>query len=773
MNHLGTRLKIIGLLVFVLASVLARGGILPSPRAHANPYSVTNTNDSGAGSLRQAILDANANAGGDTITFAIPGAGTQIITVGTDLPTITDVVTLDGSTQGCGPMCVFVEPVTSGTGTGFTVTADGTSIEGLAIQNFVTGIQINANSVQVVQNNIAGSAGAGINIVGGGSEIVGSNLIGTDVTGTSSVPNSEGIVVNTGSSGNNQIGGNVISGNAGIGIAINAGVGTGETIFSNYIGTDLPGASPLPNATTGISVGTTGAVIGGTGVTGDTTPFTHLHPLTSGGLGPAGNVIAFNGADGVFVNTGVTHAWMFGNSIFGNAANGIEVFPGSNGGIARPVITSTSPIITGTACTSCIIEVFSDSGAQGQFLVGSTTTDSSGNWSVPYTAGPNVTATATRLLLGTSEFSTPVSSGCGPICVTGLWEAVYNSNVAFPFNHCTASLTQNGDGQVAGALGGTIDCTTAHNGTLSGQLTQATGDVDITLTYATTTNHVWGTVSADGSKASGQWTWDCIPVSCGGPFGPFTWTSGRVTRSAVAIVGPGGGRVGPPTGDHLDIPAGDFATDQPISLELVPVYQGAGGPPPGCVLSRAYRGKPDGTIFTTPATAYITVTTQDLPPGCTVNQLQILVYDSILGIWVPASPAVITPTASGWTISFSVTHFSDYASFDCGPTDADADGIGDLCDLDFRDDDSDGYTDAKEMALGRAPAVYCEIMRADVNGDGTANILDLAAVAGRYHQSIPPAPQRYDQGPAFDNTINILDLSKMATVYNKKVTACP
>ena len=41
-------------------------------------YSVTNTNDSGAGSLRQAILDANTNAGADTITFAI-GTGPQTI----------------------------------------------------------------------------------------------------------------------------------------------------------------------------------------------------------------------------------------------------------------------------------------------------------------------------------------------------------------------------------------------------------------------------------------------------------------------------------------------------------------------------------------------------------------------------------------------------------------------------------------------------------------------------------------------------------------------
>ena len=51
---------------------------------------VTNTNDSGAGSLRQAILDANANAATtETISFNIPGAGVRTITPLSPLPTIT------------------------------------------------------------------------------------------------------------------------------------------------------------------------------------------------------------------------------------------------------------------------------------------------------------------------------------------------------------------------------------------------------------------------------------------------------------------------------------------------------------------------------------------------------------------------------------------------------------------------------------------------------------------------------------------------------------
>src|SRR5262249_52861107 len=54
----------------------------------SNPYLVTTTNDAGFGSLRQAIVNANAHPGTDTITFNIPGSGVQTITLASSLPTI-------------------------------------------------------------------------------------------------------------------------------------------------------------------------------------------------------------------------------------------------------------------------------------------------------------------------------------------------------------------------------------------------------------------------------------------------------------------------------------------------------------------------------------------------------------------------------------------------------------------------------------------------------------------------------------------------------------
>lgn len=72
---------------------------------------VTNTNDSGAGSLRQAILDANANtttsAAPHQITFNIPGSGVQTIAPTTALPQMIQPTVIDGTTQpgsSCGTL---------------------------------------------------------------------------------------------------------------------------------------------------------------------------------------------------------------------------------------------------------------------------------------------------------------------------------------------------------------------------------------------------------------------------------------------------------------------------------------------------------------------------------------------------------------------------------------------------------------------------------------------------------------------------------------------
>jgi hypothetical protein len=60
------------------------------PRWAPAVFSVTNTADSGAGSLRQAILDSNGNPGGNVIQFNIAGSGVHTIQPTSALPAITE-----------------------------------------------------------------------------------------------------------------------------------------------------------------------------------------------------------------------------------------------------------------------------------------------------------------------------------------------------------------------------------------------------------------------------------------------------------------------------------------------------------------------------------------------------------------------------------------------------------------------------------------------------------------------------------------------------------
>ena len=81
----------------VILTLLALAFSAIGVTAHAATFTVTNLNDSGAGSLREAIGDTNAFAGADTITFSASGT----ITLFTTLPTVTDTggLTIDGTGQ--------------------------------------------------------------------------------------------------------------------------------------------------------------------------------------------------------------------------------------------------------------------------------------------------------------------------------------------------------------------------------------------------------------------------------------------------------------------------------------------------------------------------------------------------------------------------------------------------------------------------------------------------------------------------------------------------
>jgi hypothetical protein len=212
-------------------------------------FTVTNTADTGAGSLRQALTDATAAAGPHTINFSIAGAGVHTITPATPLPLISvlEGLTIDGTSQPGYTDTPLIEiHGTAGMTNGFHFVATPATVKALIVNGWSTGI----------------------NTTSGGSLVLTGSYIGTDAAGTSAVLNSIGVnLINGAAAGANLIGGstaaerNVFAGNQGNGIQV--GFGTSGTIRGNYFGVDVTGAAPL---STGVGIScsnVSGLVLGG------------------------------------------------------------------------------------------------------------------------------------------------------------------------------------------------------------------------------------------------------------------------------------------------------------------------------------------------------------------------------------------------------------------------------------------------------------------------------------------------------------------------------
>ncbi|BFM39751.1 choice-of-anchor Q domain-containing protein [Synechocystis sp. LKSZ1] len=261
-----------------------------------NDFVVTNTNDSGEGSLRQAILNANAISGGNTITFAIPGGGVKTINLLSALPNITEQVTIDGTSQTgfAGTPLIELNGASAGAVNGLTLGAgsNGSIIQGLVINRFGSG-----NGILVQSNN---------------NTILG-NFLGTNADGTSAQANLRGVYIDGGS--NNVIGSstiasrNLISGNTQQGIVIDKASAIGNKVKGNYIGTNLAGTAALANGFHGIQIqgGSKNNIVG---IDGD-----GANDATEG------NLISGNAQIGVITeNTGTTGNIIAGNLIGTNAA---------------------------------------------------------------------------------------------------------------------------------------------------------------------------------------------------------------------------------------------------------------------------------------------------------------------------------------------------------------------------------------------------------------------------------------------------------------------
>jgi titin len=315
--------------------------------AHADAFTVTNTGDSGKGTLRQAIETANGREGADTIKFAIPGDGVKTISPRSALPRITDPVIIDGYSQrgasentkavgGNAALKIELSGATAGDANGLKIEALNSVVKGLVINRWrVNGIEVSGPKAK-------------------GNRVEG-NYVGTDASGVKDLGNGkdDGVGVRIADAPNNTVGGtragarNVISGNGNLlqgGVEISKPGATGNKVLGNYIGTDASGTKALGNLRGGVAIqdGAANNTVGGSSPA--------ARNILSGNHGEGffidtrdGNVPKDNKLQGNYIGTDRT-----GKKALGNRSSGVFIRIGSGnliGGTeagARNVISGNS-----------------------------------------------------------------------------------------------------------------------------------------------------------------------------------------------------------------------------------------------------------------------------------------------------------------------------------------------------------------------------------------------------------------------------------------------
>jgi len=300
----------------------------------ANTFTVTSTANAGAGTFRQALLDANANPGDDDIEFNIAGCpgSPPVCTIAPSaaLPIVTGRVFVNGYLNGMGTP--NTNPTSGGLNTVLGVEIDLTNNGGCLDFRGGGGLR------GVVVNR---SPTVGVCVQGSPAFEIDGCFIGTNAAGTAALGNDTGILL---ISDDNVVGGNtpanrnLISGNT-TGVQVGTGVaqappntGRRNIVAGNLIGTNGAGTAALPGQTTGVVVQMDSSSFSGhtTTIGGPIASFRNVisgHAqdgiLISGGslLGPGQNVVLGN-----YIGTDVTGAVAIPNS----TGVGIGAFNGGN-----------------------------------------------------------------------------------------------------------------------------------------------------------------------------------------------------------------------------------------------------------------------------------------------------------------------------------------------------------------------------------------------------------------------------------------------------------
>jgi parallel beta-helix repeat protein len=314
-------------IAFPAGSAVAQAAVLGAP-AYTKTLVVSSLNNAGPGSLRAAILAANATPAGSSILISFGVNGT--ITLASPLSAIARNVTINATSAPThvsgGPPVVALD-FNRHPGLIFGVGSRGSQLLGVAVDRASgNGVTLDDNSITLNDDYIglnlagaaAGNGGNGV-LVWGESD---GNFIGRN---DSDAP---GVVAN------------VISGNRLNGIELDGS--SSNTVVDNRIGTNAAGTSAIANGGDGLYIthGSRRNEIGGTAYVNTVTGQAN-NPTGSKGtvtpvfvVPPLGNLISGNGRNGVLIDTSSRGNVLNGNFIgttasgdgaLGNGGNGVWI----------------------------------------------------------------------------------------------------------------------------------------------------------------------------------------------------------------------------------------------------------------------------------------------------------------------------------------------------------------------------------------------------------------------------------------------------------------
>lgn len=385
----------------VLALTIAVAHELSIHRTRALAFTVTTTADNDVappnGSLRKAIIDANANPGLDTIQFNIAGAGVHTILIDPDLglPAITSPVIIDGYTEGGSS----VNTGTTSNNATINIVLDGSNIAGTADGLLLSSGSSGSTIKGLVIHSFPGN---GIRLDSSSNKVQGC-YVGISNLGLVSLPNSlNGVSVN--GFDNNMIGTdgdgvndlaekNILSGNAVHGVFILGASSSGNIVKGNFIGVGRDGSANRGNTIDGVDIdqainntigGTTpnerniisgngfvGVRIQGSGATGNTVQGNFIGTTAdgSGALGNSSNGVGIaDVASNTVGGTTATPGTGAGNVISGNNSEGVNIFGAASTGntVAGNIIGLNSAGTTELGNSSFGVQIFgSDSNTIG------------------------------------------------------------------------------------------------------------------------------------------------------------------------------------------------------------------------------------------------------------------------------------------------------------------------------------------------------------------------------------------------------------------------